>query len=218
MINQNQTIKAILPRFGQIYHLILASNQVLPLPLALITKLHLSVGQNLSGEDYEKLSQQSFRFLLRESALRSIGISPQNETSLWRKLTIKSRLIQNKYKFPNLNLSSEIDHLLTKLAEQKLLSASSYAKHLVQKNSKRSLSYINQLLHHQGLSQQEIYSTLKTVSVSQETDNLKKLLFKKLPRFQKLPKLKQKEKLLGLAYRNGFPLTLAKKIVDEILN
>ncbi len=218
MINQNQTIKAIVPRFGQIYHLILASNQVLPLPLALITKLHLSVGQNLSGEDYEKLSQQSFRFLLRESALRSIGISPQNETSLRRKLTIKSRLIQNKYKYTNLDLSSEIDHLLTNLAEQKLLSATSYAKHLVQKNSKRSLTYLNQLLRHQGLSQQEIYGTLKTVSPGLETDNLKKLLLKKLPRFQNLPKLKQKEKLLGLAYRNGFPLNLAKRIVDELLN
>lgn len=218
MINQNQTIKAIVPRFGQIYHLILASNQVLPLPLALITKLHLSVGQNLSGEDYEKLSQQSFRFLLRESALRSIGISPQNETSLRRKLTIKSRLIQNKYKYTNLDLSSEIDHLLTNLAEQKLLSATSYAKHLVQKNSKRSLTYLNQLLRHQGLSQEDIYTSLKSVSPNQDSDNLKKLLLKKLPRFQNLPKLKQKEKLLGLAYRNGFPLNLAKRIVDELLN
>lgn len=218
MINQNQTIKAIQPRFGQIYHLILASNQVLPLPLALITKLHLSVGQNLSGEDYEKLSQQSFRFLLRESALRSIGISPQNQTSLKRKLTIKSRLIQNKYKYSNLGLVNEIDHLLVNLAQQNLLSATSYAKHLVQKNSKRSLTYLNQLLRHQGLSQQEIYRTLKTVSPGLETDNLKKLLLKKLPRFQNLPKLKQKEKLLGLAYRNGFPLNLAKRIVDELLN
>lgn len=218
MINQNQTIKAIVPRFGQIYHLILASNQVLPLPLALITKLHLSVGQNLSGEDYEKLSQQSFRFLLRESALRSIGISPQNQTSLKRKLTTKSRLIQNKYKYTNLDLSSEIDHLLTNLAEQKLLSATSYAKHLVQKNSKRSLTYLNQLLRHQGLSQEDIYTSLKSVSPNQDSDNLKKLLLKKLPRFQNLPKLKQKEKLLGLAYRNGFPLNLAKRIVDELLN
>jgi len=178
-----------------------------------VVKLSLNKNQELDEEKLKQIKSLSLFYLGNNYSLRQIAISPKTEKILSQKLKKYFINITQKYKllltFP---YETVIDQIITGLKEKKLLNESDYINHFIQKNKSKSVREIQFLLKHQGVNISSI-----DLSLNNDKDSIKKILFKKHINMELLADFNFKNKLYASLYRKGFQISDIKTAIDEYL-
>jgi len=161
-------------------------------------------------DNYDFLCELSAKFLINNYALRQIAISPKIRQILLPKLKNKIYYFSKKYNFQNLNAIQIIDQNLDYLEGQGWLDKNSYAKFLIKKHHQKSKQYLQQLF--------SFYNLDKTLLSSNDKENLKKILQKKISNLSNPLDLSTKNKLIRSMVQKGFAYSDIKFVIDEILS
>lgn len=161
--------------------------------------------------DYPHLCGLSLKFLINNYALRQVAISPKIETILAPKLKNQARYYQKKYSFPSLNSDEIVDSTISYLNEKGWLDPVGYAKNLIKKHHKKSKRYLEQLFSFYHLDKSLLNS-------SDDLDNMKKILLKKINHLSKPLDFKTKSKLIQSLVQKGFAYSDTKSVIDELLS
>ncbi|MFA7301255.1 MAG: RecX family transcriptional regulator [Candidatus Shapirobacteria bacterium] len=160
-------------------------------------------------DNYQLLCELSLKFLLNNYALRQIAISPKVRQILAPKLVNQAKYYQTKYHL-NVSYAQIIENILSYLDEKGWLDSIAYAKFLLKKHSKKSKRYLEQLF--------AFYHLDKTLLISNDQDNIKKLLLKKISHLSNPLDFKTKNKLIQSLVQKGFAYSDIKFVIDEIAN
>lgn len=185
----------------------------LPLNFEFHTKLHL--GDTLDSRQIQELSKASLRHILTEYALRQIAISPKNKLVLKQKVTQKAPAILAKYGYSLLDSDQIISEVVDYLEAKNLLNELDFATYLLSRHKNKSIFFQKRILQQKGVSQEIISNLIGKVDQQNQLVLMRNLVIKYRLRYQNLPKFQQNQKILNLLYQKGFPISLAKPIVDQ---
>lgn len=159
--------------------------------------------------DFPHLCELSLKFLINNYALRQVAISPKIASILVPKLKNQVRYYQNKYNFYESNYDGIISDTINYLYDKGWLDCDAYAKFIIKKHHKKSKRYLEQLfsLHHLDKS---------LLNASDDKNNIKILLLKKISHLAKPLDFKTKNKLFQSLIQKGFAYSDIKSVIDEI--
>lgn len=173
-------------------------------------------GDSLTDEQIQHLSATSLENLLNEYALRQIAISPKNRQILHQKLQQKLPFFIKQYKYVLLDTGQIITKIIDKLATQNLLNESDFASYLLSRHKNKSSFFQKRILRQKGIDSDIVSNLFSRPDSSGQIALITNLVNKYRLRYQNMPKYQQNQKILNLLYNRGFPLSLAKPIVDQI--
>lgn len=182
------------------------------LPFRVDDLYHLKIEKfaDLPSDRVLKIQSASARFLLTESALRQVAMSPKTPRLLFRKLTGIAGYIGKKYEIPVLVSKNLIPEIITLLEDKGLLSETDYESYLRRRFPGKSTMELNQKLFQAG-----IKTKIKSNHV-EEIRVIKKLISTKYIRLD-LSDVNTKTKLMAALYRKGFALDNIKSAIDDCL-
>lgn len=202
---------------GSTVTMFLNTGNRLVVPIDLFIALKIRVGDTLNEPKISELQTETQKCLLKEYALRQLAISPKSENLLIAKLKLALKKINQTYQI-KIESSNLVPDIIRKLKQANFFNDKEYCQHILRKYKSKSNRFIQYYLKQKGIEDEVIDEVLQNRDTSTESNALSKLLAKKIIRYQKLPKHTLKNKLLAIAYQNGFPISRAKSIIDELLS
>jgi len=158
-------------------------------------------------EDFEKFYNLALRFL---------SYRPRSEKEVRDRLKIKNQKSNLK------DLDLIIDKVIEKLKEKKFINDEEFAKGWIESRLRfkpRSLRLIKLELKNKGIDSETIEKMINDERLMiNDLENAKKLVQKKLERFENLPKQEIYQKLGRHLASKGFNWDTIKKSIDEILD
>lgn len=182
-----------------------------------VVKKGLSVGQQLTDSQVEKLFFSSQLEKLYNKTLNFLSYRPRSEKE------IKDYLRKNFTKLTTAvgQLGKKIQvRILAKLKKQKLIDDYKFASWWIEQRltfKPRGKRLLKAELFKKGVDKEIINQTLATIDSQQLTILARKIVNKKKRLYQQLPKLELKQKLFSHLARRGFDFEIIKNVIDEIL-
>lgn len=186
------------------------------LPIDYFVLQKIRVGDELTGDQIDNFTSQSQSHLLREYALRQLAISPKGQAVMLAKLSQALKKINHTYGYKSAN-TELIPKTIVYLNDKQLINDKDYCLHILRKHKGKSTRFLEYYLKQQGIAETTVQDVLHGRDNNEESDALKKFISKKISRYQKLPNHTIKSKLLANAFQNGFSLSKAKSVIDELL-
>ncbi len=149
------------------------------------------------------------------SALRFLSYRPRSEKEIRDKLTSKKADVKI------------IELILNKLKEKNFLNDSEFAKWWIGSRLRfrpRSISLIKRELLQKGIDRETIDAQIFNLnpsadgSISNELENAKKLVEKKISRYKDLSRQELYQKLGSFLARRGFDFDTIKQVIDEVVS
>lgn len=188
---------------------------VFGLSLNEVVKLGLSVGQELSETEVEKLLFSSQLEKLYNRTLNFLSYRPRSEKEI--KDYLRKKL--NKLQMNTSELSIKIqDEIIKKIKKQKLINDKQFAFWWIEQRLSfrpRGKYLLKAELRQKGIDEKIINKALLTIDDKQLTVLARKIIDKKMKLYKNLPKLKLKQKLFSHLARRGFDFNVIKKVIDE---
>lgn len=199
-------------------HVEFDSGLILPLIADDVVILKLSKGAEIDDNLFKQIVFKSIYYMLRNSAMLQINISPKTEKILSQKIRVSLQKIKNKYDYPSdlIDYSGVIAKLCADLKDKGLLDDSDFAQYFVRKNHSKSRRQIEYLLQSAGVDRNIINQYLPTQT--SQKDEVLKIIQKKHPTVSDLKDFNYKNKLTASLYRKGFTLADIKAAFDESSN
>lgn len=153
-------------------------------------------------------------------ALRFLSYRPRSEKEVRDNLRrVKSRRGRKKVEEVDESL---IDQVIQKLKEQKFLNDDEFAKWWIEQRTTvrpRSFRVIKIELRQKGIANDISESQMSNAKfqMTNESTLVRKLIEKRLPRYQGLDRKVQWEKLAGFLGRRGFDYDTIKSALDEVV-
>lgn len=201
-------IKKQISQGGGSLKIILQNGVIFRLPTNSTFYSKYKLGDTITDLDISKLASESTKYLLYQYALRQVAISPKNKFVLKQKLT---------QKLPPGSAPSLISEVVEALEAKSLLNEEDFAAYLLSRHQNKSAFFQKRILQQRGVNQDIISKLTNHTDNKQQIKLITNLTNKYHLRYQKLPKFQQNQKILNLLYQKGFPLALAKPIVDQSL-
>lgn len=178
--------------------------------------LKLKKGQDVDQPLFLQLLNKSVGYLLKNYALRQLGLSPKTKKIISQKLSFYLNTVLVRYKLPSslIDKNSLISEVISYLETNQLLNESAYVDYFIKKNSNKPRRYLEYNLKTNGIDISS-YSHLLPQADS-ETDNVKSIILKKYSRLD-LNNYQDKNKIMAALYRKGFSLSAIKVAIDGLL-
>jgi len=178
--------------------------------------LKLKKGQDVDQPLFLQLLNKSVGYLLKNYALRQLGLSPKTKKIISQKLSFYLNTALVRYKLPSslIDKNSLISEVISYLETNQLLNESAYVDYFIKKNSNKPRRYLEYNLKTNGIDISS-YSHLLPQADS-ETDNVKSIILKKYSRLD-LNNYQDKNKIMAALYRKGFSLSAIKVAIDGLL-
>lgn len=152
---------------------------------------------------YAKLLESSFRFL---------SFRPRSEKEV-RDFLLKKLLRRNVVD------EGVVDRVLSRLRELGYIDDEKFSSWWIEQrhsHKPKGARLIAQELKAKGIKSQYSYGGRNVTDTDDEAVLARRAVIKKLPLWQKLPKLAQKKKIYGFLARRGFDGGVIRRVIDEV--
>ena len=195
----------------------LSDGNYLPLLIDDVIKLSLKKGELLDSDRLNSLIQTSFRYLIKDYALRQIASSPKTKKLLNQKISQKKYQLSQKYPlFKEVVKNTLItDQVVQDIKDLGLLNDIDYAKYAINRHRTKSTQYIRHLLIQKGVNLNNLPDDI--FSQIDSSKNIRKYLLKKFSKPQDLADFNTKNKFISSMLRKGFTHSEVKTVIDDFL-
>lgn len=161
--------------------------------------------------DETKISQRLF-----QRAIHFLSYRARSEQEIRDYL---KRKLQKRSDSQQLNHGIIVSSVMAKLADYSLLNDTEFAASWIRDRlgKGKGARVIEQELRRKGVAAEIINGQLKNLDQNNVTESAKKIVTKKLLLWKDEPLLKQKQKAFRLLLSRGFPLEVARRVIDATL-